>query len=149
MQHSTIFGHCSKLTIFIIKRAPKLTSKACWPSQLERQNVNLAMRIFHESTAAGLSSFINHTNIGKPHQTVDFLNFINHIWSIFNVNWVGKDIRFNNPYLAPLHHNDERLLFLENVVKWLDCWRAIPSTRVSSHLKHLPVLDTLVWLFHS
>ena len=114
---------------YIIKRAPKLTSKACWPSQLERQNVNLALRIFHESTAAGLSSFINHANIGKPLQTVDFLNFINHIWSIFNVNWVGKDIRFNNPYLAPLHYNDGRLLFLENVVKWLDCWRAIPSIR--------------------
>ena len=36
----------------IIKRAPKLTSKACWPSQLERQNVNLALRIFHESTVS-------------------------------------------------------------------------------------------------
>ena len=43
----------------IIKRAPKLTSKACWPSHLELQNVNLALKIFDESTAARLSSFYN------------------------------------------------------------------------------------------
>ena len=129
MQHLTILEPCSKLTNFLIKRAPKLTSKSCWPFQLERQNVNLALKVFHESTAAGLSSFINHTNIGKTHQTVDFPNLISNIWSIFNVNWVEKDICFNNPYLAPLRHNDEILLFLESIVKWLNCWRAIPSTR--------------------
>ena len=38
----------------ILKRAPKLSSKACWPSNLERQNVNLALKIFHDSTYNGL-----------------------------------------------------------------------------------------------
>ena len=41
----------------ILKRAPKLSSKACWPSKLERQNVNLALKIFHESTYYGLLTF--------------------------------------------------------------------------------------------
>ena len=45
----------------IIKRAPKLTSKACWPSHLEFQNVKLDLKVLHESTAEGLSSF-NHEN---------------------------------------------------------------------------------------
>ena len=50
----------------IFKRAPKLTSKACWPSSLERQNVNLALKIFHESTTAGLIALnIERKNISK------------------------------------------------------------------------------------
>ena len=56
------------------------------------------------------------------------MNLINTIWDIFNVNWVGKDIRFNNPNLAPLRSSDQRLSFLEKVVKWLDTWRAIPTS---------------------
>ena len=77
----------------VIKRAPKLNSKACWPSKLERQNVNLALKIFHESTAAGLLRYAISHKI--THQTFEFLNLINKVWNIFNVNWVGKNIRFN------------------------------------------------------
>ena len=112
----------------IIKRAPKLTSKACWPSHLERQNVKLALKVFHESTAAGLSSFNHENKTGENCHTVEFINLINQIWNIFNVNWVGKDIRFNNPLLAPLHLNDQKLSLLDNVVKLLDFWRAIPTS---------------------
>ena len=112
----------------IIKRAPKLTSKACWPSHLERQNVGLALKIFHESTAAGLSSFYKE-NTNDYRHTVNFILLITKIWNIFNVNWVGKDIRFNNPNFAPLHLNDPRLSYLDDVVKWLDCWKSIPTSR--------------------
>ena len=35
-----------------IKLAPRLVAKACWPTSLERQNVNLALRIFDESTSS-------------------------------------------------------------------------------------------------
>ena len=105
-----------------------MTSKACWPSHLERQNVKLALKVFNGSTAAGLSSFNHEYKTGGVNQTVEFLNLINTIWDIFNVNWVGKDIRFNNPNLAPLRSSDQRLSFLEKVVKWLDTWRAIPTS---------------------
>ena len=30
------------------------TAKSCWHSIMERQNVKLALKIFHESTIAGL-----------------------------------------------------------------------------------------------
>ena len=113
----------------IIKRAPKLTSKACWPSHLERQNLNLALKIFHESTAAGLSNFYNEDTTNENRHTVKFILLINKIWNIFNVNWVGMDIRFNNPNFAPLHLNDPRISFLNDVVKWLDCWKFIPTSR--------------------
>ena len=37
-----------------VKQAHRLNSKACWPTTLERQNVNLALRVFNESTSADL-----------------------------------------------------------------------------------------------
>ena len=44
------------------------------------------------------------------------------IWEIFNVNWVGKNIRFNCESSATISPSDFRLTFLNNVVSWLDCW---------------------------
>ena len=39
----------------VAKLALRLTSKGCWPSTLDRQNVYLALRIFDDSTAAALN----------------------------------------------------------------------------------------------
>ena len=86
----------------ILKKAPKLTLKACWPSHLERQNVNLALRIFHESTAAGLSIFHNEITKNENRHIVKIIHLINKIWNIYNINCAGRDIRFNNPNFAPL-----------------------------------------------
>ena len=38
----------------VAKTAHRLTVKSCWPSNLERQNVGMALRIFNDSTAAAL-----------------------------------------------------------------------------------------------
>ena len=110
----------------ILKRAPKLSAKACWPSALERQNVSLALKIFHESTSAGLLAWKMENKIVNNNQTVDFLILINQVWKTFNVNWFGKDIRFKDEYLAPIYPGDFRLQFLENVVSWLDSWINLP-----------------------
>ena len=111
----------------ILKRAPKLTSKACWPSRLERQNVNLALKIFHESTYCCLTAFKIEKNIIDNNQTVEFLNSISNIWDVFNVDWVGKDVRLKNDYSAPLYPNDSRLAFIQHVVSWLNCWNNLPG----------------------
>ena len=39
----------------LAKLAPRLTSKACYPSNLERQNVKLVLKVVHESTIAALA----------------------------------------------------------------------------------------------
>ena len=111
----------------VIKRAHKLISKACWPSRLERQNVNLALRIFHQSTYCGLTAFKIEKGIENDNQTVEFLKVIRNIWDVFNVNWVGKDVRFNNEHSAPLSPNDSRLTFIQEVVDWLNFWTTLPT----------------------
>ena len=110
----------------LLKRAPKLTAKACWPSSLERQNVTLALKIFHETASACLLAWkIENGNLDTD-QTVDFLNLINQVCKTFNVNWVGKNIRFNDKFSAPIYPYDFRLQFLNNVISWLDSWVNLP-----------------------
>ena len=36
------------------KQSPKLTAKSCWPTNLERQTVHLALRTFDEQTAVAM-----------------------------------------------------------------------------------------------
>ena len=45
---------CRSEQMKVVKQAHRLTSKACWPGSLERQNVSLALRIFDPSTQIAL-----------------------------------------------------------------------------------------------
>ena len=45
------------------------------------------------------------------------------------MNWVGKNMRFNDDLSAPLYPNDSRLIFLKKVICWLDCWRDFPTIK--------------------
>ena len=101
--------------------------KRARPSRLERQNVKLALKILHESTYCSQTTFKIEKGIIENNQTVEFLNLISNIWDVFNVIWVGKNIRFNNCYSAPLYPNDSRLSFIQHVVAWLNCWNTLPG----------------------
>ena len=59
--------------------------------------------------------------------TIEFLELINQVWKLFNVNWVGKDIRFKDEYSAPIYPGDFRLHFLNNLVSWSDIWNNLPT----------------------
>ena len=106
----------------LIKQAHRLSSKACWPTMLEKQNVNLALKIFDLSTYAALSIY-NTTHINSKSQTPEFLEIIIKVWKIFNVNTTHKHIILNDEFSKPLEHNDERFAFLKLIVNWLDSWR--------------------------
>ena len=106
----------------LIKQAHRLTSKACWPTMLERQNVNLALKVFDTSTYAALTIF-NTTHSSSQSQTPEFLDIIIKVWKIFNINTTHKHIRLNDEFSKPLEHNDERFTFLKLIANWLNCWR--------------------------
>ena len=108
----------------LIKQAHRLTSKACWPTMLERQNVNSALKTFDTSTYAALTIY-NATHGNSQSQTPEFLDIIIKAWifSIFNVNTTHKHIRLNDEYSRPLERNDVRFTFLKLIANWLDCWR--------------------------
>ena len=106
----------------LIKQAHRLTSKACWPTMLERQNVNLALKIFDTSTSAALAIY-NAKHANSQSQTPEFLDIIIKVWKIFNVNTTHKHIRLNDDYSKPLEQNDARFTFLKLIANWLERWR--------------------------
>ena len=105
----------------VVKLAPRLTAKSCYPSNFERQNVNLALKIFDESTVGALTVFANSRSTIKSN-TAEFISHILNIWKIFNVNVPNKDIRLNDEFSKQLGYNDFRFSFISKAVDWLDCW---------------------------
>ena len=84
----------------LIKQSHRLTSKACWPTMLEGQNVNLALKVFDTSTYAALRVF-NTTHSSSQSQTPEFLDIIIKVWEIFNINTTHKHIRHNDEFSKP------------------------------------------------
>ena len=104
-----------------IKQAHKLSSKVCWPTSLERQNVNLALRVFHESTCTALK-IQNDLRSDSRNDTSNFVDVMTNIWKIFNINTPLKHVRLNDEYSRPLTYLDWRFMFLELVCNWLERW---------------------------
>ena len=104
-----------------IKQAHRLSSKVCWPTSLERQNVNLALRIFNDSTCAALK-IQNDLHPDSINDTSNFVDVMSKIWKIFNINTPIKHVRLNDEYSRPLADKDWRFVFLDSVCKWLERW---------------------------
>ena len=111
------------------KIAHHLTAKSCWPTSFERQSVKLALKVFNESTIAGLKIQNDARNPNFQTQTAEFVSIILDIWKIFNVSTPQKGTRLNDALSKPLVKDDPRLLFLERIVSWIDAWE--PFTRTS------------------
>ena len=110
-----------------VKQDHKLTAKVCWPTNLERQNVNLALAVFSESTCATLRLKKEMQGAAIGTQTQEFLDVMIRIWKFFNVNSPMKGKRLRDFYSNPLINTDGRFSFLDKVVQWLDIWKLLPG----------------------
>ena len=104
-----------------------MTAKVCWPTNLERRNVNLALAVFSESTNATLRLNKQLQGAAIVTQTHEFLDVIIRIWEIFNVNSQMKGKRLRDSLPNPLIKNNECFYFLDKVVQWLDTWKLLPG----------------------
>lgn len=102
----------------LLRMGYKLNSKAIFPSSIERQNVNLALKIFDPSTAAALNCIFP-----NEQGTCNFINLICRFWNIFNINNFSKGFKKNCKDSEPFFKiNDPRLSFLEDFASFLSCW---------------------------
>ena len=101
----------------VAKLAPLLTAKACWPSNLERQNVNFSLRVFDDSTHSALQvHYLTFPSHHSYHHTAEIIRVICDIWKMFNVNTPSKAIRLNDQLCRPFVQNDSRFSYLSRVV---------------------------------
>ncbi|GBO03880.1 hypothetical protein AVEN_62404-1, partial [Araneus ventricosus] len=105
----------------LIKNAPKLSQKVLYPT-FEKQNVLLALNIFHESNIAALA----HEAGEKGKDTMGTKEFIDQFlkwWNIVNVKNSEKGKRLKNPFCDPIRSKDQMsMVFLNKFYDWLVSW---------------------------
>lgn len=106
----------------LLKTAPKLNFKTVFPTILERQKVSLAINVFDESTIAAVRLHTGNEEDG----TLTFLEIIHQWWTIMNIKDKFLHIYKRNPVMKPFDTAvDERLVWLNNFLKWLEQWKPV------------------------
>ena len=105
-----------------VKYAHKLTDKVLHPMPIEKTKVELADRLFHESTIAALD-YYSENGFPQWKTTANFLRLIRTMWDIVNVKskYVGR--RKRDPVREPISKDDTGgLQFLEKFTVWVEKW---------------------------
>ena len=96
-----------------LRKAPKLTNKVLHPGKY-KQNVQLALENFHETTVAAISSYFPNCN-----DAIGFLKLFNTWWAISN----SKDqYCFSNYIGTAAIQYDHKPEFLREIATWLIRW---------------------------
>lgn len=108
----------------LLKQGYKLSAKAISPSNLERQNVKLAVQIFNEYVVQSLLTLGRQHSLTYHSSVANYINLIYTWWTIMNVQSHNKGIKTNNNYAKPLTGNTDadNHKFLKSFSNWLEVW---------------------------
>lgn len=132
----------------LLKLAPKLSLKALNPTNLERQNVSLALKVFDISNVCTLKLLKEKKNCCNPvyEQTACFIETIIGWWEIMNVKtpYKGQRLRLHN--CEPITSNDQKSLeFLQSFASWIKSWDDMKQKNREGGLSR----ETFFALYHS
>ncbi|CAG9762615.1 unnamed protein product [Ceutorhynchus assimilis] len=103
----------------VAKKAYKLNDKTVFPNNLERQNVNLADNVFHDSTIAALKCYDEYI------ETSEFMQIIRNWWNIVNTKSVLKGKLKRQEFSKPVSSSsDNSIEFLKHFLGWLNQWHS-------------------------
>lgn len=129
----------------LLKFGYSLSVKALFPSNFERQNVSLALKIFNPFVVQALLLF--GMKIEHSKDTADFIGIIYKWWRIVNVKTPLKGKRLNDVYQEPIiagnAFSDEKFIFLSKMITWLDVWKSKPFSKKLSPQTHTALSHTL------
>lgn len=113
----------------LLKFGYGLTRKSLWPTKLERQNVNLALKVFSVNVVRGLEELGPKCNLESYQQTADYIKIFCFWWDIVNVKSPFKGKCKLNPMCEPYtgKATDLNATFLRKFLSWLNVWHNINS----------------------
>lgn len=111
----------------LLKFGNSIPLKALSPSNLERQNVNLVLKLFNNFVIEALLELGPKYEIPHFTGTAEFIRIILTWWNIINVKSPFKGIRLNNVHMYPLTSTEEdvKYVFLHKFLDWLDKWESM------------------------
>lgn len=119
----------------VLKLAPKLSQKVLFPNKIEKQNVRLALNIFHETNCSALEVYKERAGVNYL-ETKMFLEFIANWWKIVNVKHPHKGEHLNDNMCYPIKSlKDDNFIFLEKFSLWLNELHEINSLKADEKKK--------------
>ena len=98
----------------MVKLAPALSKKVLYPSNLERQNVLLAVKLFDEKNIAALKLQSRECN-----GTAEFLEIILSWWKVVNVRSPKSGHHLRDPFRNPITNTEhESVKFLSRFLEF-------------------------------
>jgi hypothetical protein len=111
-----------------VKYGHKLTEKVLNPKSIEKTNVDLACRFFHESTVHGLHHFARNEDKPEWESTALFLEIVHKFWNTVNVKNPRAGFQKREDSRKPISLNDKsQSVFLQQFVEWLAEWEKMPK----------------------
>lgn len=108
----------------VVKVSYGLTYKSLNPTNQERQNVRLALKIFSSFVSSALRLKGTELKLTLPEETAGFIDLILRWWNIVNVKTPQKGKRLRDPWQEPISAMCcQQLEFLDKFVTWLDNWK--------------------------
>lgn len=74
----------------LMKLAPKLTFKSVYPSNIEKQNVNLALKMFNVNNDITLKSLGDEIDLIDYNDTIRLIQIIREWLNIVNISYLNK-----------------------------------------------------------
>lgn len=103
-----------------------LSYKALHPSNIERQNVKLVLKVFSSFVVEALKMRGDELNLNYAEGTAHFIDLILKWWHVVNVKSPSKGRRLRDPLQDPVRSlTGKQIEFLNNFLDWLDTWRDI------------------------
>ena len=135
-----------------IKKAYMLNYKCLHPHSLERQNVKLALRVFHSTNSAALRILGNqHGDLTNYDGTAKFIDIIVKFWNIFNVKTTVEGIHKRLPDCYPIRSaEDPQIAWLIKFSSWLSIWKkhsietGIHGLTTETHMALKHTVDTVL-----
>jgi hypothetical protein len=131
----------------LVKYGHLLSLKVLYPSGIQKQNVDLALRVFSENNIVALE------HISKDHPSVffnikgtcSFIDLMVKFWKITNVKSVFEGHRFNDNFREPIRQNSEHQInFLSDMLLWLRNWQnTIPISEALSAQTFQAIVTTI------
>ncbi|GFW90689.1 transposable element P transposase [Trichonephila clavipes] len=109
----------------LVKYACGLTLKALCPTNLEKQNVKLVLKIFNNFVIQGLQLLGEQHKLISYETTSIFVSLICKWWKIVNVKTPLKGQHLLDPFQQPitLSPDNQTCEFLHKILSWLDSWK--------------------------
>lgn len=111
----------------ILTYAYGLTFKCLSPSNLERQNVKLVLKVFNKFVVNSLLHLGSQYNLKHYKDTSHFISILCKWWDIMNVKTPFKGLHKSNVSMQPfvVDESDEKYKFLNKFLDWLERWDTI------------------------